>query len=61
MVQTNSAGSRVARLALDMGPVADTIILRGNGLASTVELLAGIVDHGEERRHSISDMPAPSR
>ncbi|MBK7186472.1 MAG: choice-of-anchor D domain-containing protein [Ignavibacteria bacterium] len=40
-------GPRVARLALDMGPVADTIILRGNGLASTIELLAGIVDHGD--------------
>ncbi|MCX6141293.1 MAG: choice-of-anchor D domain-containing protein [Candidatus Kapabacteria bacterium] len=40
-------GARTARLALDMGPIADTVILRGNGLASTIELISGIVDHGE--------------
>ncbi|HLP27834.1 MAG TPA: choice-of-anchor D domain-containing protein [Candidatus Didemnitutus sp.] len=40
-------GPRLARLALEMGPVADTVVLRGNGLASTIELLAGVVDHGD--------------
>lgn len=40
-------GARSARLALEMGPIADTVVLRGNGLASTIELLAGVVDHGD--------------
>jgi len=40
-------GLRVARLALDMGPVADTILLQGNGLASTIALITDVVDHAD--------------
>jgi hypothetical protein len=42
-----SPGPRSARLVIDMGPVADTVVLRGNALASTLALAATGIDHGD--------------
>lgn len=39
-------GVRTAKIILDMGPVADTLTLTGNGVASTIAVLTNAVDYG---------------
>ena len=43
----SQAGMRISRVALDMGIVADTFRLMGNGLASTVSVATSVMDHGD--------------
>ena len=54
-----SQGLRTAKLALEMGPIADTIILQGNGLASVIEILSDIVDHRDVNVNTTSRICLP--
>lgn len=55
----SQAGLRVSRVVLDMGVVADTFRLMGNGLASTVSVLTSVMDHGDVQVGTISKICLP--
>ncbi len=40
-------GMRTSQLVLNMGIVSDTVLLQGNGLASTVQVITDVMDHGD--------------
>ena len=52
-------GSITSRVAVDMGIIADTFLLTGTGLSSTVEVITAVMDHGDVQVGSASRICLP--
>lgn len=53
------SGMRTSRLVVNLGMIADTVLLSGTGLASTVEVLTAAVDFGDVRVDSTRKICLP--